>query len=543
MKTRPAERVFAGHVASPGLARGPIALHLARDGAAAAKGTPAQERRALEGALDRARERLGELAGQSDRMGGDILMFQIALLEDPELTAPAFDAVEAGAAAVDAWRAALDAQIVGYLDADDAYFQARAADLKDLRDRVAGLLRGGECGPAAGQGIYVADDLAPSRFLETDWTRYRGAALVHGGAAGHVAMLARARGIPLVIGLGADLGALRDGAEAILDAEAGRLIQNPAAPTLERYRGRLAQRRAQAAQEAEYLAKPALTADGARVQVCINVDDPAALAGLDPAHCDGIGLTRTEFLFYGGAGLPDEETQLRAYVRLLDWAGGRPVTVRTLDAGGDKPIPGLTPDGEANPFLGLRGLRLSLARPEVFRVQLRALARAAVCGPLKVMVPMVTVPAELDRARALFREAVAELEAEGVEARLAPLGMMVEVPAAALTIADFDADFYSIGSNDLVQYVTATSRDGAGVANLHDSLNPAVLELIGRVARHGAAAGREVSLCGDMAAEPACLARLLAAGLRAVSVAPAALARTKAAVARSRCAGDGADDR
>ncbi|MHA1599795.1 MAG: putative PEP-binding protein, partial [Alphaproteobacteria bacterium] len=265
--------------------------------------------------------------------------------------------------------------------------------------------------------------------------------------------------------------------------------------------------------------------------------DPATLEAIDPVTCDGIGLTRSEFLFFGDTGLPDEETQFRAYIQLLTWADGKPVTVRTLDAGGDKPIAGLTPDQEANSFLGQRGLRLSLARPEVFRVQLRALARAAVRGPLKVMVPMVTVPAELDRARALFQEVADDLSAEGMEARLPPLGMMVEVPAAALAIATFDADFYSIGSNDLVQYVTAASRDNAAVADLYDPSNPAVIELIARVVDHGAAAGREVSLCGDMAAEPKFLAPLLKAGLRVLSVAPATLARTKAAIAK--CTLDG----
>ena len=183
-----------------------------------------------------------------------------------------------------------------------------------------------------------------------------------------------------------------------------------------------------------FLAEPALTADGERVHVAINVDDPALLEGLDPAHCDGIGLTRTEFLFQGKE-LPDEEQQYQVYRRIVEWAAGRPVIVRTLDAGGDKPVAGLTVDGERNPFLGLRGLRLSLARPEVFRVQLRALARAAARGDLKIMLPMVTLPHELEAARAMLEEVVADLRAAGIEAAMAPLGMMVEVPAAALTAA------------------------------------------------------------------------------------------------------------
>ena len=545
----PAEQIFAGQIASPGLALGPIDLHtsnltspgnLAKPGAA---GTPEQERRALGDAIDVARTQLIGLAEKGDAMAGDILALQIALLEDPELTAPAIEAIEGGQPAVAAWREALDAQIDIYRSDDSAYFRARAADLMDLRDRIVGLICGEGQGSKieASDAIYVAQDLAPSRFLETDWSRYRGAALMAGSASSHVAILARARGVPLLIGIGGAEEALRDGAEAILDAEDGRLIVDPAASTVACYRDRLARRSEETEREAAFLDGPAVTAGGARIQVCINVDDLEALDRVNPDHCDGIGLTRSEFLFYANNGLPDEDRQYDAYARLIDWAGGKTVTVRTLDAGGDKPIPGLTPEGEANPFLGLRGLRLSLARAEVFRVQLRALARAAARGPLKVMFPMVTVPSEMDQARALFEAEVAGLTGAGIEARTPPLGMMVEVPAAALDIAHFKADFFSIGSNDLVQYVTATSRDNAAVAALHDALNPAVLELIARVAAHGARAGCEVSLCGDMAADPECLERLLDLGLRAVSVAPAALARTKAAIARNPAGGDGGD--
>jgi phosphotransferase system enzyme I (PtsI) len=207
------------------------------------------------------------------------------------------------------------------------------------------------------------------------------------------------------------------------------------------------------------------------------------------------------------------------------------VTIRTLDAGGDKPIAGLTVDGESNPFLGVRGIRLSLARPDVFRVQLRALARAAVDGNLKVMLPMVTVPDELASVRRLFDEVVAELIAAGVSARRPPLGIMVEVPAAALAIDCFDADFFSIGSNDLVQYVTASARDIGAVAELADPANPAVLRLIEGVVREGRRRGVEVSLCGDIGGDPRYIPRLLACGLTVLSVAPSAVARTKAVIA------------
>jgi phosphotransferase system enzyme I (PtsI) len=345
-----------------------------------------------------------------------------------------------------------------------------------------------------------------------------------------VAILARARGIPLIVGLGsADLVA---GAEAILDAEEGRLIQDPIRHTRDIFTRRMTTRSATAAAEAEFLPKPALTRGGVRIAVAINVDEPSIIERLDASHCDGIGLTRTEFLFSSPGGWPDEQKQFDIYARLIAWAKGRPVTIRTLDAGGDKPIPGLTPEGETNPFLGLRGIRLSLSRPDVFAVQLRALARAAATGPLKVMLPMVTVPREIEETRALLEAEVEELTHAGMKAAMPSLGMMVEVPAAAINVARFDVDFYSIGSNDLVQYVTATSRDNTAVGALHDPLDPAVLELIGRVVAHGAQSGQEVGLCGDMASDARYLGKLLDLGLRSISVAPARLAAVKADIAR-----------
>jgi phosphoenolpyruvate-protein phosphotransferase (PTS system enzyme I) len=241
---------------------------------------------------------------------------------------------------------------------------------------------------------------------------------------------------------------------------------------------------------------------------------------------------RTEFLFQQQGALPDEAVQYRVYREILDWAGARPVTIRTLDAGGDKPIPGVTIDGEANPFLGVRGLRLSLRRRGLFKTQLRALARAGSSGHLKVMLPMVTTPAELREARVLLDEVLAELASEGLPARRPALGIMVEVPAAALAIGRFDADFYSIGSNDLVQYLTACDRGNGELVALADPLNPAVLELIERTVAHGRRMRVPVSLCGDMAADPRCVPALLDCGLEELSVAPPALGLLKAAITR-----------
>jgi phosphotransferase system enzyme I (PtsI) len=527
------ETVIQGIPASRGLAVGSIVLRRAGRLARRVAGTPAEECAALEAAMAKAGAELEALAERAEPMAAAILEFQTALLEDDDLTGPIFNRVAAGEAADRAWAAVLEREIAEYAAGEDQTFAARAGDLADLRDRVLEALAPGaspQRGNGAEHAIFVAEDLTPSRFLETDWTRYGGAALKAGSPAGHVALLARARGTPLVVGLGDAFEGLADGAPAALDGEAGRLIVNPGADTLSAIAAQLRVAAARSMAEAKLLDRPAATAGGEQVQILVNVDDPGLLATLDPRHCDGIGLTRTEFLFRG-ADLPDEETQLRAYAKVLRWAAGRPVIIRTLDAGGDKPIPGLTPEGERNPFLGLRGLRLSLARQDVFRVQLRALARAAAQGPLKVMAPMVSAPDEFRAFVALFEEVLAELTAAAVAAARPPLGMMVEVPAAALNVAAFDADFFSIGSNDLVQYIMAASRDEPAVAGLYRPSDPAVLELIRRVVEVGGGLGREVSLCGEMAADPALIPQLLAAGLRRLSVAPAAIGGTKAAVA------------
>lgn len=522
-------RELSGQPAAPGVAIGPLVRLGATAQAGRLAGTPDEERAELTAAIEAA---VAELADLAQRTGGDaaeILEFQIAMLEDEALREPALAAIASGTSADLAWAEALAVQIADYEAAADAYFRARAADLRDLGDRVLRHLTGAADEAIAAGAIVLADDITPSRFLAREWAD-GGIALSAGSRTSHVAMLARSRGVPMVVGLGPipDEGQLR----AAIDGEAGRVWLSPDAADVEELARRAAEARAAADAATAMQHVQATTTRGRRIAVLINVADAAELDGLDPALCDGIGLTRTELLFPAHGRLPDEETQYAAYRGIVEWAAGRPVTIRTLDAGGDKPIAGLTIAGESNPFLGVRGIRLSLARPEVFAVQLRALARAAAHGELKVMLPMVTVPAELEAARALLDAALADLAARGVPARRPALGIMVEVPAAALAIERFDAAFFSIGSNDLTQYATASARDIAAVADLADVRNPAVLRMIAEVAAHGARIGREVSLCGDAAADPALVPALLDAGLISLSMAPNAVAPAKAAIAR-----------
>jgi phosphotransferase system enzyme I (PtsI) len=523
---------LSGRPAAPGLAAGPLVRIGPVSILSRRAGTEAEELAALQAAIAASAVEVAALAaGQGGGDAADILEFQVAMLEDDELRAPALAAIAAGTAADEAWRAALDVQIEDYQAAEDDYFRARAADLRDLRDRVLRHLVDEGAGSAPPQGaVLFGAEMTPTRFLETNWTMGGGIALEESSPASHVAMLARARGVPMVVGLGP---VAADGhAEAMVDGTDGRLVLSPSDDDRLRSRNSSASVSADIAAAGELLHRPAFTSRGERVLVMLNIADPAELDNLDPALCDGIGLVRTELLFQSAGGLPDEERQYAVYHRILNWAAGRPVTIRTLDAGGDKPIPGLTIGAESNPFLGVRGVRLSLSRPEVFRVQLRALARAAVHGPLKVMLPMVTVPEELEATRVLLHEALADLSAHGVPAADPALGMMVEVPAAALAIDRFDAAFFSIGSNDLTQYVTASARDIGAVAPLADVRNPAVLRLMTEVAEHGRQAGREVSICGDAAGDPEMVPALLAAGITCLSMAPNAVGRVKLAIAR-----------
>ncbi|CAK6694139.1 putative PEP-binding protein [Synechococcus sp. CBW1107] len=529
-----------GRPASPGMAWGPIwrwpepERHEAADG-------PPQGAAELRAAIARGRSELESEVAAQEGDAAEILAVQLALLEDDTLAAPAF-AVLAGpaapAAAV-AWRAALEVEIAGYQASEDATFRARAADLIDLRDRVLRCLLapGHSVTPARQPGsVLVAPDLTPSRFLAIDWSGGGAVVLEQGSAAAHVALLARGRGVPMVVAVGA---VPAEATQVLVEGDSGWVTFDPDPARAAALSA--ARRGSSTPAHPGGAPGPAFTAGGERVEVLLNVSDPAELEGLDPELCDGIGLVRSEFLLQvtarqepaaatGPAGLPDEASQQRAYEALLAWSGGRPVTVRTLDLGGDKPLPGITA-AEAEPALGLRGLRLTLGRPELLRPQLRALARAAVAGDLRVLLPMVTVPQEFVAAAALLEEVVAELGAAGLPCRRPPLGMMVEVPAAALTSEMFPADFYAIGSNDLAQYTLAASRSDEAFETLRRDGWPAVELLIARTLESAGRKGVPVCLCGEAAADPARLEGLLRLGLRAVSVPAKAVAAVKRTIA------------
>ena len=533
-----AERRFNGRTSSPGLAFGPLfAIDRNRQPITREAGSPKEERTSLEAAITKAMADLEALAAVAQGDGAMILAFQIEMLGDPALADQVWPLIAGGEDAVQAWKTGLKAEIDGYRASDDDYFRARASDLEDLRDRVTRVLEGvSSATPDLPDGtILLARDLPPSRFLALDARNLGGVVLTEGNANSHVAILVRARGLPMIVSLDAGVDDIVDAdapVDSILNADDGYLLTAPKPATRKRYRTRQAALLKAAEEAAALRHRPSVTADGEAVSVLVNIDDPSAIDDAILDASDGVGLLRTEFLLIGRDDLPDEEEHVRIYSDLQRRLAGKPLIIRTLDIGGDKPLPALDLPKEPNPFLGLRGIRLCLDHPDLFRPQARALLRLAATGPLQVMLPMISVQAEIDETKDVFATCLKALEAEGVDAAMPSIGIMVETPAAALAADQLEADFFSIGSNDLIQYVMAAARDGSGrVAALQDPGHPAIERLMQTVVEHGRAVDKEVSLCGDMASDPACLPLLLRAGLRKISVLPAAFDRMKAAIA------------
>jgi multiphosphoryl transfer protein len=349
-----------------------------------------------------------------------------------------------------------------------------------------------------------------------------------GGATGHAAILARALGIPAVVGAGATVLAIPEGTPLIVDGTAGTVDVDPDPGTVATHEARRAAADAERAAALAGAAEPGALADGRRIEVFANVGSVAEARLAVDGGAEGVGLLRTEFLFLDRATPPDEEEQVAVLREIAAALGGRPVIVRTLDAGADKPLPFLRQDPEDNPFLGVRGIRLSLAQPELFRAQLRAIVRVAAEHPVKVMFPMVATRGELRAARALLDEVRDEL---GADAQL-EVGVMVEVPALALQAAELapDVDFFSIGTNDLAQYTMAAERGNAALADLLDEARAPVLALIAAVVAAADAHGRWVGVCGELAGDPEAAVQLAGLGVGELSMAASRIPAVKAAL-------------
>lgn len=487
----------------------------------------------LDAAIAAAREELAglrrQLQGALLHELGDFLDLHDLLLDDPELLNGLRDLVGTGRyAAETALQMQRDrlAKVFGAMD--DPYFRSRQEDIDHVIGRVyAALHRSHGEQPAQAGDIVVAENLAPTEVARLVEQGVVAVVTALGSPLSHTAILARSLHLPLVVGAHEAIERINDGDLLIVDAGSGEVLVEPAGEDLDRFQRRSKELDRERRSLQRLRRKPTRTLDGHEIRLFANAESAADAAEALSLDAAGIGLYRSEFLFLQGEGPPDEEQQFLAYRELVERMDGRPVTIRTLDLGADKADRfGLSLPGEDNPALGLRGLRLTLAQPGVFRVQLRAILRAAVAGPVRILLPMVSRREELVAARELVRQARVELDAEGLEAGTdVTLGAMIEVPSAALavdTLVD-QVDFLSIGTNDLVQYLMAADRGNDAVADLHSPLQPAVLRLLAQVVRTGSEAGVPVSVCGEMAAEPAYTRLLLALGLTELSLHPSSL--------------------
>ena len=383
-------------------------------------------------------------------------------------------------------------------------------------------------------GIVLAADLTPADTAALDRELVRGIATAYGGPTSHSAILARSLGIPAAVGLGEQLLDVPEGAPLALDGDAGAVVVDPAEELVRDYERRSAEREEEARRARASAQRPAQTRDGRRIEVVANVGSPEDVDAAVASGAEGVGLLRTEFLFLERDSVPTEDEQYAAYADIAERLQGRPLILRTLDVGADKPLPYVPRRAEANPFLGVRGIRLGLAQPELLETQLRAALRVAALHPLKVMFPMVTTLAEYHQAVSLLDRAREHLEERGETAGPMEVGIMVEVPAAALAADAFapEVDFFSIGTNDLVQYTMAAERGNEAVAGLADGLHPAVLRLIRSVAAVAEAHGKWVGVCGELAADPLAVPVLVGLGVSELSVNPPAIPATKEAVGR-----------
>jgi phosphoenolpyruvate-protein phosphotransferase len=520
-------RIFTGLGASPGIAIGP-AFHFQQVDLCFDRcrvDDPQAEISRFESALEVASVQLEALYDRAQVECGpdDAAIFQAhtLMLEDPELLQTVRRAItEEGLNAESALSDAAEVYAQMLESLDDQYLCTRAADVRDVADRVLRILTGvteTNATTLSHPAIVLAHDLSPSDTVLLDKSLVLGFCTAEGGPTAHTAILARSLGLPAVVAAGPEILTIPEGARLILDGTQGELLLEADEATRTRYRAREEAATAAMRVARQQAHEPALTRDGHRVEVVANIGSVAGAQEALAAGAEGVGLLRTEFLYLERPQLPDEEEQLHAYRAIVHAFGGQqPVILRTLDVGGDKALPYLDLPEELNPFLGVRAIRLSLARPELFKPQLRAALRAGVDRNLKLMFPMVTTVKEVRSARAVLEECRAELMAEGHPVPEAmEVGIMIEVPAAAL-MADrlaAEVDFFSIGTNDLSQYTAAADRTNARVAPLVTGFQPAVLRLVHRTIDAAHAHGKWVGLCGEFAGQPLAIPLLLGLGL------------------------------
>jgi phosphoenolpyruvate-protein phosphotransferase len=488
--------------------------------------------RAVAGNLSETGDRL-RAAGSEEEAG--ILDFHVEMAEDPELASAVEERVvnlESSEAAV---LAVGEEYAAEYAAMDDEYLAARADDVRDVTGQISAQLMG--CGISAFEAlktpsVVLSHSLAPSDSARIQKGMALGFVTAEGSRTSHVSIMARSMGIPAVVGVGPELEDILAAKTVAVDGDEGYAIADPDPDTVaefERISGALAEERAALD---EYRHFEASTSEGLRIEVAANIGSASEAEDALQWGAEGVGLFRTEFLFMERDDLPSEDEQYEAYSAVARAFGEKPVIVRTLDVGGDKDLPGVDQASEENPFLGWRGIRMSLDTPELFKPQLRAVLRAAANGNLKVMFPMVADVGELEAAKETLQECRRELESEGAEIGEVETGVMIETPAAAVCAGQLaeESAFFSIGTNDLVQYTLAADRGNERLRRLQNADHPAVLALIRQTCEAANAAGIQVGVCGEAAGEPEMIPKLVELGITELSMAAPQIPRAKKVV-------------
>ncbi|MFC0295985.1 phosphoenolpyruvate--protein phosphotransferase [Geobacillus jurassicus] len=497
----------------------------------------------LEAAVAKAKEELEAIKQHAlEKLGEDkaaIFAAHLLVLDDPELLNPIKEKIKTEQVNAEY---ALDETASFFISMfegmDNEYMKERAADIRDVTKRVLAHLLGvtiSNPSLISEEVVVIAEDLTPSDTAQLNRQYVKGFATDIGGRTSHSAIMARSLEIPAVVGTKEITAEVQNGDIVIVDGLDGQVVVNPSPELLAHYEEKRARYEAQKAEWAKLVDQPTVTADGVHVELAANIGTPDDVKGALANGAEGIGLYRTEFLYMGRSELPTEEEQFASYKTVLEKMNGKPVVVRTLDIGGDKELPYLHLPKEMNPFLGFRAIRLCLEMQEMFRTQLRALLRASVHGNLKIMFPMIATLDEFRQAKTILLEEKEALLRQGVPvADNIEVGMMVEIPAAAVMADQFakEVDFFSIGTNDLIQYTMAADRMNERVSYLYQPYNPAILRLISHVIDAAHREGKWVGMCGEMAGDPIAIPILLALGLDEFSMSATSILPARAQLKR-----------
>ncbi|MFC4101891.1 phosphoenolpyruvate--protein phosphotransferase [Paenibacillus xanthanilyticus] len=537
-------QILSGIAASPGYAIASIVtLKPARPAPLREQvaDTHAEQAR-LAAAIEQSRAELRTIRQLTEqRLGAEkaeIFEGHLMLLEDPELIDATNEKIAEEAVNAEYALHEVAGMFIAMLESmENELLRERAVDIRDITARVTSHLLGEphqDLSTITETCIIAAEDLTPSDTAQLNLDAVQGFVTVVGSRTSHSAIMARSLDVPAIVGIGESLLDLPGGTLVVMDAMEGRLIVNPTDEELAEYKARKRKYDERKANLARLKELPTASLDGARVELAANIGRVEDVAKAIANGAEGIGLFRTEFLYMGRDSLPSEEEQMHSYKAVLEKMEGKPVVIRTLDIGGDKELPYLNLPKESNPFLGLRALRFCLKREDLFRTQLRALLRASRFGNLKIMFPMIAVLDELREAKRVLAEERAKLESEGVElAARIEVGMMIEVPSAAVAADLFakEVDFFSIGTNDLIQYTMAADRMNESVAYLYQPCHPTILRLVNMVIRAAEREGKWVGMCGEMAGDPSAVPLLLGLGLHEFSMSAGSVLPTRELIA------------